>query len=985
MTRKLFSILFIMLLIFMGSTFHLFAQKYHFINKNVADGLPQSQATIFSQDENGQLLIGTFGGLGIYDGYNIKKIDKSNGLLSNLITHIDRDSKGILYIIHVNGLTKIAQHQTFHYKFPKQDLFFNSMIIDQKDQIWILLNNQLFLFKNGDFINFMDILTEQNTLLSKSDNILSIGLNAKNELLIATAHQGILKWDGKSLTTFFKNNTQLIINQLFIDNNGLIYIIDLKNIYSIDRLYNLKKHTIPSLKSEEYITKFYIDSKKNYWLATNLGGIYYKADQDEWEYINFEKGFTSEQILDIYEDNEQTIWLSTDGSGIFSFKHQGVTYYDDYSGFNTLIISIIEDIHNNVLLVGNQGLYILYNQNNIRELLYKGKQIRGLDIIKVDNGSIYIATLLHGILKWDGQKLISILPYSIGYINSIYQHQSKLIFSSAHQLYEWHAENIQKLNFPFNSIATLALNNEHLLLSTLNGVFIYNLEKDNYQEYELIDNKNILSLTQNEQYIFLGSLEDGLYIVDKKSQKVRLITSEEGLSCNSVYSLMLDQYNQLWIGTGCGLDMIKFQEDPPFIIKKMADYLGLGHIETNSRGLYEDHEGKIWIGTNNKLFIYDPKKDQISHKIGRPPLLFESVQLFSKSIWASELNMEAITNTDLPLHPIFRPTENHLTFSYKAVSLSQANNINYRYQLIGVDKDFTETKQTTVIYPNLSPGEYNFRVWASDLEGHFDDHHFIDFPFTINTPYWQTMYFWIGLLLLSTAVTFGIMYYRNKWKQDRLIWAQQLREEAQDKVRQSTAEDFHDEIGNKLTRIKLLSSIAKIKVSKENQEAQKILEQIIDNVQQLFTGSKDIIWSLQPDSNYLNEVIWKIQQNAEQLVDNSNISLSMDDEKLNNPWKIQLPMQWGRNILMIFKEALTNAVRHSRAQEISFKVWEEDDSITLILKDNGQGISTNITEGNGLRNMQLRAQRIDASLNIKSNSKGTEIQLILWKEKLKRK
>lgn len=973
-----------LLLMLLGSSFHSFAQKYHFINKNVADGLPQSQSTSFLQDEYGQLLIGTYGGLGIYDGVTIKKLDKSNGLLSNYINQTAINSKGDLYIAHLNGLTKIAQHQTYQYEFPEQDQFFNTMLIDLNDQVWLVLKNELFLFKDGALIEFSEVIAHDNTFNSKKDYIISIALTVEGDLLMTTYYQGILKWDGKKLTSILKNDLGLSIIKLIPDSkNDLLYLVDLKNIYTLDGQSKLKKISIPPLKSEEYLNNFYIDSKNNFWMATNLGGVYYKTAHSHWEYLHFEKGFTSEQIHDIYEDNEHTIWLSSNGSGIFSFKNQSVTYYDDYSGFNANIMSIIEDRQKNILLVGNQGLFMLDNHQKIKELFYQNQQIRILDLLSLKNGDIYFATFLHGILKWDGQKLSSSFNRPIGIISSIFEHQAKIFFSSYHQLFHFNKKEIIELDFPFNPTSTISLEEDKILIATLNGLYIFNVDDNTYQKYTEVDNNNILDLDQNKDYLFLGSLEDGLYLLNKHTQEIKLITTEDGLSCNSVYSLLLDQHNQLWIGTGCGLDLIKFKEDQSFSIKKMANYLGLGHIEANSKALFEDHEGKIWIGTNNKLFIYNPQKDQATHEVNNPPLLFESVQLFSKSIWASELNLPAIEHTDLPLNPIFRPQENHLTFHFKAVSLSQANNINYRYQLVGVDKDFTATKQTTVIYPNLSPGSYSFKVWASDLDGDFNHSQPIEFPFIINTPYWKTLYFWIGLLMLSIAITFGIMYYRNKWKQERLIWAQQLREEAQDKVRQSTAEDFHDEIGNKLTRIKLLSSIAKIKVAKENHEAQNILSQIIDNIQQLFTGSKDIIWSLQPESNYLDEVIYKIQQNAEQLVENSTISFLTIQEQLDKSWNILLPMQWGRNILMIFKEALSNAIRHSNAQEITLQIKEDNDSITLELKDNGHGIPLNKEKGNGLKNMQLRAQRIGGTLILESNDEGTKLSLKLWKEKLR--
>ncbi len=985
LSRLIINTLLVLSIIF-GSTLFIHAQKYHFINLNVADGLPQSQAHSLIQDNFGQLYVGTYGGIGIYDGVSFKRLDKTDGLLSNYVNHIAKSSKEDFYIAHLNGITKISNNRKEQFPLPSNSKFIYQLIIDQEDRVWVIIDHQLYLFDEENYIPFEKILQKKNITSNAENPILSLGLDLDGSLLIANYYEEILKWDGEHLNAVFKNKDgHSFIQIISLTQKQKTYLVGLKHVFELNTHYESKKISTPTLKSEEYITSFFMDRNENYWLATNLGGVYYAYGGEQWQYFNFSNGFTSEQILSIYEDNEGSIWFSSDGSGIFRFKNQSLTYYDEYTaGFNPNVLAISEDKNDAIILAVSNGLFKLNQDGKAQELLYKNQQIKSLSLIKKEDGLLYIGTLIHGLLVWDGQQLKGVFPQQRGTVSSLFIHNSTLFFNYFNQLHQYNNNQVKSLNFPYNILSTLSLDEDHLLISTLNGIYNYDFIEDTFFVYPEFQDHNIIDIIQHKDHIFLGSLEDGLYIVDKKTKETKLLTTQQGLSCNSVYSLLIDSQEQLWIGTGCGIDLISLKEDK-FTIRKMSNYFGLGHIEANSKALYEDKNGEIWIGTNNKLFRFNPDKDFISDKEVLPPLLFESVLLFSKDISASELKMSAIPFTDLPDHPIFRTNENHLTFNFKAVSLSQANNITYRYQLIGVDKDYTETKQTTVIYPNLSPGTYTFKVWASNAEGVFSTEYAIEFPFTINAPYWQSLYFWIGLLMLSIALTFGIMYYRNRWKQERLIWAQQLREEAQDKVRQNTAEDFHDEIGNKLTRIKLLSSIAKIQVTKENQQAQDVLQQIIDNVQQLFAGSKDIIWSLQPESNYLDEVVWKIHQNAENLVDNSPIQFEAIEDNTGKSWNVLLPMQWGRNILMIFKEGLTNAVRHSNADHITFHIYDDEQAIMLSLKDNGKGISEHKSKGNGLKNMHNRAERIGCELLINSNGEGTEILLKLWKSKLRGK
>ena len=83
--------------------------------------------------------------------------------------------------------------------------------------------------------------------------------------------------------------------------------------------------------------------------------------------------------------------------------------------------------------------------------------------------------------------------------------------------------------------------------------------------------------------------------------------------------------------------------------------------------------------------------------------------------------------------------------------------------------------------------------------------------------------------------------------------------EEQMKVRQKTSEDFHDEMGNKLTRISVLSDILETQMLGEQQEQKKLIAQIKENVAALYAGTKDILWSLQPESDNLYEILNRIK------------------------------------------------------------------------------------------------------------------------------
>lgn len=969
-------VLLIVLLIIIRGTILSFAQKAHFVPITVSDGLPQSQATSFMEDKNGQLLIGTVGGLGIYDGNKIKKLDKTNGLFSNSIYQIKKGKDETIYLGHLHGITKIKNNQITKYPLKQKNALIHSMEIDSDGNVWVLSNGRALILKNDldTFQNINDYFVEYEQELKEDLIFIDLELMEDGRVLLLSVQKGPLVWENKKLKLLDenKNNWQGLVQRIFVQNEK-IYFSNLKVLYVLENGM-LEPIPLPDFRKEEYILNFHSNNKGDYWLATSRGGIYFYHNK-KWNYYNKNNGFTSENIFNIYEDQRGTYWFGSNGAGVFSYKDQSIVYFDESSGLNSASIAAIQqDKNGNIIAASsNNGFFVLTEEGNFKEVFYNRQSIRVFSMVKTTSGNVLIGTSLHGLMSWNGNTL-SQIDNSLFTITSLFYFQQSLFLNRVNYFQKWKNNTVEDLNFNHNIQAIDSFSSSELLLGTSNGLFIYNTNKNEGALFEPFKNLNVIDLAQDEDYIYIGSLEDGLFQYNKNDKTVKRITTSNGLSCNSVYSLLIDHKNTLWIGTGCGVDVIIGNE----IINKSKAW-NLGEVELNSGVLFEDKDKNIWIGTNQKLFKYNPHEEHAIESL-LPKLMFESIQLSSKTLSASKLNLEPIDGTDFPKEPIFLPKENHLTFEFKAVQLPKLENVKYRYKLEGIDDGYTETQQHLVSYPNLPSGKYTFKVWLVVGNKEYIESA-ISYKFTINAPIWKNTYFGIAIALFSIAITFAIMYYINKWKNHRLIWQQEIREEEQAKIREKTAEDFHDEIGNKLTRIKLLTNIAKMHISEENEKVQNIMQQIGENVQLLFSGSKDIIWSLQSESDYLNEILRKIHQNIVETIEGSNIKLTtniFDSEEKS----ISLPLQWSRNIVLIFKEATNNAVKHASPTELIWNFKENDAYYILSLEDNGIGITEHDIQGNGLKNMENRAKRIQAKLIIEDLPKGTRVHLYLNKNKI---
>jgi signal transduction histidine kinase len=142
-----------------------------------------------------------------------------------------------------------------------------------------------------------------------------------------------------------------------------------------------------------------------------------------------------------------------------------------------------------------------------------------------------------------------------------------------------------------------------------------------------------------------------------------------------------------------------------------------------------------------------------------------------------------------------------------------------------------------------------------------------------------------------------------------------------------------------------------------------IVNQIKDNALHLYGGARDIIWSLNPSSDNLYEILTRIRDSGVDLFADTGTEFSC--EGIQDGFRtVIVPIDYSRNLIMIFKEALNNCLKHSQAHTVTLEIMPNGiQSWRIVLRDNGKGFNLNaIKKGHGIDNMQVRAKRIQAEL-----------------------
>ncbi len=193
-------------------------------------------------------------------------------------------------------------------------------------------------------------------------------------------------------------------------------------------------------------------------------------------------------------------------------------------------------------------------------------------------------------------------------------------------------------------------------------------------------------------------------------------------------------------------------------------------------------------------------------------------------------------------------------------------------------------------------------------------------------------------------------------------------------LRQRIASDLHDDIGSNLSSIALLAELGKT----ETDEPELVLEELTEiksTADKTIESMRDIVWLIRPDEESWKEMLTRFRETAAKLLRAHEYEFEVTG-KVNDD---RLPLEFKRDFFLIFKEVLNNIVKHANAANVNILIESSRNRLFLQIQDDGDGFNNldkEFREGNGLRNLRMRAQAIGANLKVKSAlTEGTTVQL----------
>ncbi|WP_182922923.1 ligand-binding sensor domain-containing protein [Pedobacter planticolens] len=942
------------------------AQNYNFSLYGLKEGLAQSQIMAMYQDHNHLLWLGTYGGVSHFNGTDFTSYSKANGLASNTIHSITEDGKNRIILGTEAGISIITAGKIENLNFKEP---VGQLVCDKNKTVWGLSRYGLFKLVNNQVVFGRQTFAKEATALS---------LDLKGNAYISVYGEGIyaLKNDTWVLTYPFPANAKNIYGRKILFDNktpNKFYVLTPQGLY-VNEKNTFKPYTLV-LAKDNLFSSIEQDNIGNLWIGAQRGAYLVRQDSTVI-YLNNENGLSQKRINKIFKDVENNIWLSSDGEGLFKYEGDGFVHFDKFKGVNysSVISGIVADKNDNLWIGTFSNGLINYNSKNntawyLNRPEFKNKTV--FYLYKDADKNVWAAIQGNGIWKYDGTELKqAILPKPYDYNIVLIDKQKTLWYTTPFNcFYVKNGVEYRISGFKGYANSLRQLNDNTMLLGTTKGVYlIKDFIFDENNRIKELDGVNVLSINAYRDEILFGTLGDGIISWNPKTNSRQKYTTLNGLSSNDIYSLTFDGNGNLWTGTGRGINKLGYNNAAhKFEIINDRNPIV---IECNQNAIL-NYNGRILVGTIAGVVAAKP--NLIADPAVKPYVYIRRLTVHYDQAKNADSIIRIATAISKPIS--LDADQNQLTISFKGVFLTSPQNVVYEYRLKGVEEDFSrQIKMEEVEYPFLEPGNYTFEVRAV-VNGKKSNT--AQLNFIIATPFYATWWFKILVILGIILLIYLGQHYilKARIKRKREIEAIKLNE--QTKIRKQTAEDFHDDIGNKLTRINVLSEILDKKITETQTDEKELVKMIRDNAQTLYSGTKDILWALDPKSDNLFEILNYIKSFGIDLFQGTGVNFKMEG-LVAEYQQTHLSMEVNRNLTLIFKEVLTNALKYAEAKSVIIKISVTDKkTIDILVTDDGKGFSTEkITQGRGLNNIKTRANRIDSTAQIQSEpEKGTNITI----------
>lgn len=960
---------------------------FRFRKFQVDDGLSENAVYCILQDYKGFLWVGTKDGLNKYDGINSRvfRHEKDNpiSLGNNFIRSIAEGKNNMLYVGTDDGLYVMDPiRETFRrLKIEKTDKSqilnaINTLLLDskgrlwagtmesgifmitsefedpiavpvpdvkaRKDAVWTLYEDKSGMIWAGTRSGLLRYNKNKNTfeevagVYSQNDynnEVLAILEDKKGNLWLGTWAEGIRFYDKQTekYTSYYGrlNNNQYIthIRVLFQYSDDTLLVGSDDGLY----LFNIRDKFCKRIDvqnqnqslSDQNVYSIIKDREDGIWIGTYFGGLNYLnpsiLSMECYYPGNTHRELAGKAISEFIEDEKGNLWIATEDGGIHYFEVKS-------KKFSRPIVTSYHNIH--ALLLNGDELWIgtfsrgidIFNLRtkttvNLRHNPHDRNSLKDdcvFSLYKTKFGNIYVGTPA-GLSKYNPEDRNFIHVDEIpGFVYDVREDSSGNLWIASY------GSGVIKLDTETKKIvnySSILPNTDPVVNAKMTGIHI-----------------------DNQKQLWFSSEGRGIFQYHYDTDSFTNISESDGLPNNVVYGILDDNHGNLWISCNKGLARFNPESHNKKVFTKED---GLQSNEFNYKSYLKSSEGKLYFGGINGFNCFFPSDLRENSVI--PNVEITSVDILNKSDREFNQKLRTAVNSKSIINLPYRNSS--FSISYIGLSFYSPENNQYAYQLVGIDEGWKYVdNKNSVTYINLPPGEYTFKVKASNNDTLWNEGG-DEIRLKILPPIWLTIWaklFYFLLFGFLVFSTFRFYYRRSKRRQEQALDAFKLEQET---LAFKSKIDFFATIAHEIrTPLNLITApLEEIILSKEwNEYTQQNLILIQRNSKRLseLIGQLLNFRKMDPDRFIVNpeyidlkkllidicERFYKTMQNRKidfiQDFEDGNFKLISDTDAL----------------IKIVENLLTNALKFTKDKIILKLRMSEEETFEISVKDNGKGI-----------------------------------------------
>lgn len=968
-------------------------QTGNFTQYSIMEGLPQSQVYAVCQDSQGMIWAGTQGGgIARFDGQKFEIYNEKNGLLNRVVNCLHTSSDRKIWVGTPSGFQFFTGRQTV------------SARLDVWASCFAEYDRHMYTgTASGLYMSDMDLKVTQPVHFSKKLKNVSVNdLEVVSGKLWIATEQGLFILDSKTgISARVAGLPYPNIHRILKSNDGFVWLAVVgSGLIKVDYQGRITGQATDPLLS--HVTDLIIKKDGTVWASTESNGIIILDEcTGSTSQITEHNGLRTGRIRCMMKDSWDNIWVGTSGEGMLRHTSQPFDYYNLYdNGINgNRIYSLTADTANGIWISVNQGMLVHYNGYKFVKQDLDSLEIHTKikSLAKDDLGRIWIGTEGEGLYLLDSNRILNVTGQTgitdLHIVQIVPGHDGGVWVATFRSglMYIKVAPNngsIEYVKFssdegvPDRFVNCIAFDKKknRLWFGCRNGKAGYISDKSEVTVFDHTDGlpgepvKVICSDTTGR--VFFAVSYHGVYTFDDSKlpsgQSFFLLDSRSFDYSRNIYSMTFDKAGSLWLG--CENGTYKCTPDSTFkgfkVISHYDADAGFLGLENCHNSICTSPAGDIWFGTLNGLVRY--RNESFSPAASPPRISMEDVLLYNNRIEETPFR-SCFTFDDKSLAKGRLPyNQNHLSVIFRAIHLNYPDKIKYRYTLSGSDENWSSwSDQTRINFSSLPPGAYHFKV-----ESTYDEKLIsrpTGFQFTINQPFWQTLWFKSLAILIFAGLITSIFLIREKSIRDRAVQQKAVLEQ-ENKLLSLEQKALQLQM-NPHFIFNSLNSIQSLVAGEKTEEARKQIQNFAKLMRSLLNNSKKSYIPLSEEINYLDEYL-----RMEQFCQKNSFTYSVNLHDIENPVEIQLPS-------MLIQPYVENAVIHgishlvNRDGIIAIDFNQENDHIICEITDNGVGrlrageLSASRQKGHVSMGMAVTRQRLSA-LNANDPKSETVTDLI---------